>query len=708
MVGLNALQHAMKKAVPSQTCTPLKNEGTHFTVEVSVGTPPQKFDVVADTGSNNLIVTSCVCKEHNSCLQEGSRCFRGTNRSSTFELWEGPDGPAGVDLLFGSGPVEAIVASDVVTVGTLTSKMNQSLLLMTSNSLDFDTKFEGILGLGLPIVEETEEETSQQQANAAEQENAAAQQIIDQMQADPAAMTPSAGAIVDPSTGIPVAIVDPSTGVIMDPSTGAIMDPTTGAMMNPATGAMMNPSTGAMMNPSTGAAMDPYAGMADPFAPQYLVPDDPATAAMQSSLEEPIEVLGQVKEALKPAVHASSQPTVPGRPTIHGSSTWLPKRWMNEQRNQAGPLASQMAGVRQIPGSGEAAAPSGADAQIIAPSSQDAMVPPPPMEQEEPEDFEVKGFLEEVGVKRFSMCFNEGQDGVLRLGTPKASMSHGSVGKEHWSFDFRGISVGDASADALFCNAAKLPEGQTTNCAGIPDSGTTAMMAPKDHILALYDSLCDNWERCQKNYTALAEATESAKQMAIDTYGSEPWNLPEASKSLIFQKLVYDCAQWIEEGDGLKEMPDVHIHVRGLNGTEEALKLTSWAYIMEEEVNMTDWHEYMHPSAPGLLSVKVGQGPEGETRKICSLAFDPIEYTSVSNGPVWIIGTPLFYEYQVGYDLSGTPPEVSFLREPCGACAAGTSGAGVELVQGAKSARYKPRKVSRPWRKPSFDLTGRL
>jgi hypothetical protein len=47
------------------TKAPLKNHGSYSAVEIGIGTPRQSFDLVADTGSSNVIVTHCACQQTN-------------------------------------------------------------------------------------------------------------------------------------------------------------------------------------------------------------------------------------------------------------------------------------------------------------------------------------------------------------------------------------------------------------------------------------------------------------------------------------------------------------------------------------------------------------------------------------------------------------------------------------------------------------------
>merc|ERR1719161_2959871 len=55
-----------------------------------------------------------------------------------------------VSLMFGSGEVEAIIATDVVRVGSVSTSMEEGVLLMVNHALKLSGPFEGILGLGPP------------------------------------------------------------------------------------------------------------------------------------------------------------------------------------------------------------------------------------------------------------------------------------------------------------------------------------------------------------------------------------------------------------------------------------------------------------------------------------------------------------------------------------------------------------------------------
>jgi len=318
-----------------------------------------------------------------------------------------------------------------------------------------------------------------------------------------------------------------------------------------------------------------------------------------------------------------------------------------------------------------------------------------------------RGLLEEAGIGRFSMCFNEGASGVLRLDTPPVKEAHGSVGAQHWGLDFRGISIGNAEFPLHFCSTQSMRPGQKTPCGAIPDSGTTMITGPQEQLDLLFTAICDNWPRCSKNYTALVKAAKDAKEAIEHEYGVDPWDikLDSSSKKDVLYLLLADCEQWLEEGAGLGELPDLHFHVQGTNGTKQALKLAGDAYIMESLLKHAEHTDALLKGRHKFPHKTGGMDESGRStqraNKVCTPAFSPMKYNTKANGPVWIFGTPFFYEYIVGYDMFATPPSMSFSsvqETPCGSCGKGSAGL---LASAAMRAARRPRWLPAPARQPT-------
>jgi len=612
--------HEETDSTDHSTCTDLVNHGTHFTVEIEVGTPGQKFDVVADTGSDAVMVPSCACVKAGFCNAK-SRCFQGTNRSSTFAIKDGPDGPPSIRMMFGSGPVQAVVASDKVRVGKLHTKMNDGILLMTDQLLNIQGQFEGILGLGLPST-------------------------------------------------------DAKKGLYSTDSNDDSQAPSASSGMN----------------------ADSQNSGSKVYAKSQSHSEYMQGAAQGTEVEG---FMNSYDDIIPPGIGGMMTEDIEDKTAKHNHLT-SKARHTKKDAAQEGRSLLQTSSFR-----------SAAKVSMRRPDMMKLNQPAPNEEEEatNSSDFQVRGFMEEAGTDRFSLCFNDGTNGVLRLGTPKVKNAHASIGQVHWGLDFRGISVGDLHAEVQFCKPDNMTKGQQTPCGAIPDSGTTALMAPKDQLIMLYESICDRWDRCKKNYTAMVQAADDAKEVVMNTYHTDPFHIAPASKAMVFQQLVLECRLWLTKDEGLDELPEIHFHIGGANGTKQSLSLAGWSYIIETQEKE---FKYIYKNVPGLGKIPVGKNFTGTESKVCSPAFSPMEYNTKENGPVWILGTPIFYEYQVGYDMGATPPEISFSNSTCGSCGgakktsrkakASLMSEQVSTHSGGRRVR-RLRRVDGPLRKPNIDFS---
>ncbi|KAF6211017.1 hypothetical protein GE061_014130 [Apolygus lucorum] len=118
------------------------SHNTHYYGEISIGTPPQVFTVLFDTGSSDFWVPSAA----ETC--EKSRCYDSKQSSSYVS-----DGKK-MSIEYGSGAMDGFLSNDTVRIGQRVVIKNQLFGEATSHLSTRKRPFDGIFGLGFPSLTE--------------------------------------------------------------------------------------------------------------------------------------------------------------------------------------------------------------------------------------------------------------------------------------------------------------------------------------------------------------------------------------------------------------------------------------------------------------------------------------------------------------------------------------------------------------------------
>ena len=148
----HSLQHLQEEAMESMQ--PAANDiilhdysNAQYYGEIQIGTPLQKFEVIFDTGSSDLWVTSADCRSP-FCIFKSKY---HANASSTHQ----PNGTAFV-IKYGSGLVEGYTSADSILLGSDLKIVHQTfgeVVKVSGLGPAFALgKFDGILGLGFPSI----------------------------------------------------------------------------------------------------------------------------------------------------------------------------------------------------------------------------------------------------------------------------------------------------------------------------------------------------------------------------------------------------------------------------------------------------------------------------------------------------------------------------------------------------------------------------
>lgn len=113
---------------------------------ITIGTPPQTFNVLFDTGSSSLWIPSICAKNNNACTKHRKY---NSSASSTYIAQGDP-----FKIYYGSGSLIGITSIDTVTIAGIKISQQRFAEATTLSSFFTQSPYDGILGLGFMEISE--------------------------------------------------------------------------------------------------------------------------------------------------------------------------------------------------------------------------------------------------------------------------------------------------------------------------------------------------------------------------------------------------------------------------------------------------------------------------------------------------------------------------------------------------------------------------